>query len=156
MIDERAVGLAATPYGFTQADLTEAVKTMSSAYPVEIRPLQRGGTGWDVEILLQFAYATFVALGPNLGASAIWDGLKVLFIKYRLSHPPERPSPLVTFKVADSSREVEAFVRTDDPECLSRAMSSLTDIVSATFDRSDSEWNYVEYDERAGSWRQVE
>jgi hypothetical protein len=53
---------------------------------------------------------------------------------------------------AAGSRSVEAFVKTDDPEYLRRAMSGLVDVVSTTFDHSTEEWTYVVYDEQAGGW----
>jgi hypothetical protein len=158
MAGERTMGLAATTYGFTRADLADAARVMSEALPVEVRPLQRGGSGWDVEILLQAGYATLMALGPNLAASAIWDGLKLLLIKFRTTHGARRPDPLVTFKVnetTDGTRSVEAFVRTDDPEYLRRAMTGLAEVVATTFDHSNEEWTYVVYDEDAGGWGSV-
>ncbi|MEU4623081.1 hypothetical protein AB0G04_24300 [Actinoplanes sp. NPDC023801] len=159
MTDPQAMGLAATPYGFTPDELADAARVMSGTHPVEVRPLQRGGSGWDVEILLQGSYVVLMALGPNLAASAIWDGLKLLLVNFRRTHGPSRPEPLVTFKIneaGDGGRSVEAFVRTDDPEVLRRAMNGLTDAISATFDRSEEEWSYVVYEEDNGGWSPAE
>ncbi|GAA3336594.1 hypothetical protein GCM10020358_23640 [Amorphoplanes nipponensis] len=159
MIEPQAMGLAATSYGFTPDELADAARKMSTANPVEVQPLQRGGSGWDVEILLQGSYAVLLALGPNLAASAIWDGLKLLLVNFRRKHGESRPEPLVTFKINetnDGGRSVEAFVRTDDPEYLRRAMTGLTEAVSATFDRSEEEWTYVVYEEEKGGWTPAE
>ena len=71
MPEEQAIGLSATTYGFTPAELGEAATVMSGgSYPVEIRPHQRGGSGWDVEILVQAGLATVAAI--LLIAFVVW------------------------------------------------------------------------------------
>lgn len=98
-------------------------------------------------LLVQRAYQFAVAPDPQIyidvaltillsvGASALWDGIKLLFERRRTPPGGSPTTPTtVNIEITDGSRVLRAVVETDDHDAAKRAIDSL-DVVASEFQR---------------------
>jgi hypothetical protein len=81
----------------------------------------------DAKIVLEVGWTLFIALGPNLVASAIWDGVKHLFAKRKLQKVTEdnaRPTT-IDMHIQNGQSKIVAVVTTDDEHIAKVAIDSL-------------------------------
>ncbi|WP_431277879.1 hypothetical protein [Leifsonia poae] len=123
-------------------------------------------------LLVQRAYQFAVVPGPQIyidvafsvllsvGASAIWDGIKLLFARRRTPPGGDATTPTtVNIEITDGSRVLRAVVTTDDLDVAKRAIDSL-EVVATGFQRgvqgadarSDPLAPTTTWDEPNGRW----
>jgi hypothetical protein len=108
--------LSADAAAFSEADIARASELMAEIAPVEARLLFQFNALETARFVLELGYIVVLTLGPNLAASAIWDGVRHLIIHRR--HSPELGAKTRIEMVTPLSdgREVIGLIDTNDPE----------------------------------------
>lgn len=129
------------------ADIDYSLKLIKRDFSASWFPSIVNGSGWVAgSITIGVLLPVVQSLGPNLAASAIWDGLKYLVLRYRdqrltslgPGEPPLQPDePTVKIRVhsKDSEFKITAEVRTNDIEVLREALRTLPQLVKESHRR---------------------
>lgn len=143
---------AATQAAFEVNDLVDNPGVMPGrVYQFSIIP--------DARVIIETSLALFNALGPNLAASAIWDGLKLLFVRRRAPKGADiNSSTTVEIKLENGDRSINACVTTSDHAVAKAAVDALQEAVSKfTFDDADSiliDWRSDSAGD-GGEWKRI-
>jgi hypothetical protein len=138
--DRPQVSVATDAARFLTDDLIAALQLVSRQFPVSGTHLFQFSALSSARVIIDVSWPLIVALGPNLAASAIWDGLKYLVLRSRIRSPQVDPSaaptgvvdlPIFEFDVSGADFTARAVVRTEDPEVLNNAMAALRDGIAA-------------------------
>lgn len=165
-IQKPDITIAADLGWFPTPDLLAALQLVSREFGVRGSQILQLSALPPAKIIVEIGLPIISALGPNLAASAIWDGLKFLLLRFRAGKEAlakEQPSvqvapPFLDFEVTGSDFSARAQVRTEDPEVLRSAlacMNSAIETVKATgrTDIPSTETPYLMwFDEEAGTW----
>ena len=85
----------------------------------------------DARIIIETSLVLFVALGPNLVASAIWDGLKLAYARRRIPKGGKASAKTtVEIKIDNGQSSITACVNTDDSAVAKEALQVFGDAVS--------------------------
>jgi hypothetical protein len=115
----------------------------------------------EPRIIIETSLLLWQALGPNLVASAIWDGLKILLTRRRVRQDRETaPTTSVEFRVrAPQGGSVDAVIRTGSSDVAELAVGRLADVVEKLMARPSEEssvhlWTQADsQDGEGGTWR---
>jgi hypothetical protein len=100
----------------------------------------------DPRIIVETSILLWQALGPNLVASALWDGLKLLLARRRIRHdaPVSTKTSIEIHLTTPQGGHLSALIRTDDTTVAKQAVAKLpnmTDILMSNPDgNSTHEW----------------
>jgi hypothetical protein len=149
------IALSADAAWFSSTDIAEAGKIVSGVLPTQSAEAYQFGLIPDPQIFIELTLATLQTLGPNLGASALWDGLKLLLLRRRV---PEGADPdqatTINFSVTDRGGWT-AVVKTNDRNVALKALETLGDVAEKTVGNLADSYNAVpaRWDQPRGEWR---
>lgn len=156
---------------FANADLIAALQLINRGFPVAGSRLFQFSALPPARIIVDMVWPVLTALGPNLAASAIWDGLKLLVLRFQVRKERARESgtgpvpidkPIVEFHIAGGDFRAIAAVRTEDPDVLQKAMEVMSDSIKAAVAQlppppAENETRppsiYLSYDDEGQGWK---
>ncbi|MFC0503553.1 hypothetical protein [Micromonospora costi] len=152
---------------FPPEDLVAALRLMSRDFGVRGSHLLQLSALPPARIILEVALPVVAALGPNLAASALWDGLKLLLLRFQAKkgalarQEPDVPIPPPVFEFdvvgADDFRAT-AQLRTEDPEVLKLALGTMNAAIEAarvsggSVESSPDRPHLMSFDPESGEW----
>lgn len=118
--------LSADAAWFDDATIAHACSLMSALAPVEGNRLYQFSAVEDLRVIVEIGTSLVAALGPNLAASAVWDGLKYMLIA--VTPRRKRIDPAATSRVELvtplPTGNVTAVIDTVDVETARQALAA--------------------------------
>lgn len=151
------ITLAADAGWFDDEDIAAAGSMVTTVASVSTARAYQFALQPDPQIFVELSLMTLQSLGPNLAASALWDGLKHLLLRRKVPPGANELTPTVINVSVNEIGGWTAAVETNDPDVAVRALESLTDAAlraqAAYIDAADCP--PVRWDEGTGEWGAV-
>lgn len=114
----------------------------------------------EARIIIETSLALFNALGPNLVASAIWDGVKLAFARRRTPKGGNTSAKTtIEIKIDNGESSITACVSTDDSAVAKDAVQVLGDAVSKfSFPETGKrvlDWT-SDAEDGGGEWKEIQ
>jgi hypothetical protein len=132
--DSAPVRLSADAAAFEELDIARACELISELAPAKARLLFQFNALEVSRIVIEVGYPLVASLGPNLAASAIWDGLKHLLSKRKR---PKQTGPATRIELCTpitEGNEVIGIIDTDNPEVARLALEKYSESVQVAAD----------------------
>jgi hypothetical protein len=150
------VTLAADAGWFGDDSVVEAAQLASETTLIQPARAYQFGLIADPQIYIELTMTALQLLGPNLAASALWDGLKHLLGRRRVPTNADPSSrTVINFTVVD--RGWSAAVETDDPEVARQAIEALSAATNTAINaaRTSGSVPPARWDADSRKWREV-
>jgi hypothetical protein len=131
--------IAADAEWFADEDIVEAATALAQSLAdrsgLEASVLPRRYYQFSVlpaaKIVIEVAWGLFSALGPNIAASVIWDGIKYLFVRRRKPKDVAQSGAetVIDIHVKNGDASIVAVVRTSDENVAEKAVESLGEAI---------------------------
>jgi hypothetical protein len=134
-------------------DVREALAVMAKDFRVTGKHFHQLAGEPPAQIVLEMTMFFLTQLGPNLAASAIWDGIKLLWTRRKDNAARKN---ILAINVRNGDRECIARIETDSEDVAKQALSTVSDAVQRVFDSpaGDRPREIVTYDD-GGEWKKL-
>lgn len=154
-----SVTIAADAGWFADSAIIEAAERIGGDIETQPARAYQFGLVPDPQVYVELTMATLQALGPNLAASALWDGLKHLLRRRRVPDNADGSSrTVINFSLTDRAGWTAALdVDTEDPETARYAIDKLADAATSAIAAQSSADSAapIRWDAEEGVWRAV-
>lgn len=132
--DRAPVQVSADAAAFEELDIARACELMSQLAPAKARLLFQFNALDVSRLVVEVGYPLVASLGPNLAASAIWDGLKHLLT---MRKKPNETAPATRIELCTpitEANEVIGIIDTDDPAVARLALEKYSEALQVAAD----------------------